>query len=638
MTATKTRAAKRKADLLPAAVLKPPASVATLRGDSLKTLRLDGSRFDIQAADAVLTTSVERTIEGGSTVTVDVHDRDEILTSTDFLDTDHDTLLDADVLLTIDGLAFALARVEDTHPAYKLIFEDYAVTLLKSAQGHDKAYRDKVTRAEFVWSLVRKLGLNFYCPELLDRLPVKRPQLSETKAEPTADRRPGFSPGAKITVKGQSATAFQVRIIQGCLAEAAALGASEFVMVCVVAAITQESTAGAAINVQTGNDDVGIYQQGRNWVSVAGAKDPTASTRAFLVGGPTSFKKVHGSIKLNGGDVNSLVKAVQISVGGYGPWAGEAKRTVAAFNGGTGGLSAGGGSAGGGSKDVAQRFVFRVGEDGKTESYWACMQRLAAEVGFRCFVVGNTVVYMSEPELIAQRPAMTIWREAPGVTKLEGVWDRGHTVQEASLAVDVSRWGAQPGQAVQVTQPGPLGGRWLVATTSRSLTKTSCEITLKRPMARKAEPAPATKSVSVPGSPSSGGLTLPGGKLRDKIVDIAKKSMTSNSGFSRYSLTGTPNLTTILPKSGRTDCSQWVAAVYNEAGAGFPGSFTGDMMRRAKRTEKPKPGDVLVSASHCELYIGDGKTIGHGSPPIDYNTVAWSIGFGLRFYTYDFLD
>lgn len=507
MTATKTKARKRKADLLPVGVLKPPPAVATLRGDSLKTLRLDGSRFDIQAADAVLTTSAERTIEGGSTVTVDVHDRDEILTSTDFLDADHDTLLDADVLLRIDGLAFALARVEDTHPVYKLIFEDYAVTLLRSAEGHDKAYRDKVTRAEFIWSLVRKLGLNFYCPELLDRQPITRPQLSETKAEPTADRRPGFSPGAKITVKGRPATAFQARIIQGCLAEAAALSASEFVMVCVVAAITQESTAGAAINVQTGNDDVGIYQQGRNWVSVAGAKDPTASTRAFLIGGPTNFKKVHGSIKLKGGDVNSLVKAVQISIGGYGPWVGEARRTVAAFNGGTGGLS-----AGGGSKDVAQRYAFRVGEDGKTESYWACMQRLAAEVGFRCFVVGNTVVYMSEPELIAQRPAMAVWREAPGVTRLEGVWDRGHTVQEATLTVDVSRWGAQPGQVVDVTQPGPLRGRWLVVTTSRSLTKTTCEITLKRPMPRKAEPAPDVKTVQIPGSPSSAGLALPGGK------------------------------------------------------------------------------------------------------------------------------
>jgi cell wall-associated NlpC family hydrolase len=126
--------------------------------------------------------------------------------------------------------------------------------------------------------------------------------------------------------------------------------------------------------------------------------------------------------------------------------------------------------------------------------------------------------------------------------------------------------------------------------------------------------------------------------LRQRIVDLAKQSMTVNSGFSRYSLTGTSNLTTILPRSGRTDCSQWIAAVYHKAGAGSPGTYTGDMIGKGRRTSNPKPADLLISSSHVEMYIGGGKTIGHGSPPIDYSTVDYWTAQGFYFITYSFLD
>ncbi len=630
MTAA-SKARQRKKDRLPARVLNPPRSVATLRSDTINTLRIDGSRFDVEARDGVVGSSVDRTIEGGSTVSIDVHDRDQILTTTDFLDADHDALLDNDILLTLDGLRFALARMENTHPVYKVIFEDYVVAALKSATRPRKAYRDKVTRAEFIFSLVDELGFDFYCPELMARQPIGRVATSTVK-EPKANRNPGFSPGAKVTVKGQAASKRQLQVIDDCLVEAASLGASEFVCVCVVACITQESSAGEAQG-QTGNDDIGIYQQGRNWISVADAKKGGPSTKAFLITGPTSFKKRHGSIKLKGGDVESLLKAVQISVGGYGAWVAEAGRTVKAFLGGNGGLSL----ASGGSIDVAQRYAFRVGEAGKPESYWDCMQRLAVEVGFRCFVVGDTVVYMSEPELIAQRPAMAIWRQAPGVTKLEGVWDRSHTVQEASLTVDVARWGAQPGQVVDVINEGPLSGRWLVSTTSRALTKSSCDIALKRPQAPKAEPAPQTKSVSVPGSPSSAGLGR-GGPVRDRIIAVAESTLSSKTGFIRYSQAGASNLTDPTPKTGRTDCSQWIAAVYSRAGAGFPGANTYEMAAKGKRTTNPRPGDIMLTANngHCEIFVGGDKTYGHGSPPIDAGSVKYFAG--AHFVTFDFLD
>jgi len=78
--------------------------------------------------------------------------------------------------------------------------------------------------------------------------------------------------------------------------------------------------------------------------------------------------------------------------------------------------------------------------------------------------------------------------------------------------------------------------------------------------------------------------------------------------------------------------------VYLRAGAKDPGTWTGDMIGKGKRTSSPKPGDLLVGPQHVELFVGGDKTYGHGSPPIDEGSVAYHRGRGLFFVTYDFLD
>lgn len=125
--------------------------------------------------------------------------------------------------------------------------------------------------------------------------------------------------------------------------------------------------------------------------------------------------------------------------------------------------------------------------------------------------------------------------------------------------------------------------------------------------------------------------------VRDKIVQIARDSLSTKTGFNRYSQVGAPNLTVITPATGRTDCSQWAAAVYHAAGAPFPGGATGEMLQKGKNTSDPKPGDLLCGPDHVEIYVGNGKTIGHGSAPIDYDTVEAVKGRGvdMRFITYD---
>lgn len=124
------------------------------------------------------------------------------------------------------------------------------------------------------------------------------------------------------------------------------------------------------------------------------------------------------------------------------------------------------------------------------------------------------------------------------------------------------------------------------------------------------------------------------GPMRQRIVEIAKSTLTSRTGYYYYSWYG-PMTDTLLPANGqRSDCSQWVRAVYLAAGAPDPGFTTHDQPGNGTHTSNPQPGDLMFTgypgfSSHVELYVGNGKTIGHGSPPINYGRVSY---WPQRFY------
>ncbi len=171
--------------------------------------------------------------------------------------------------------------------------------------------------------------------------------------------------------------------------------------------------------------------------------------------------------------------------------------------------------------------------------------------------------------------------------------------------------------------------RMLVSRVRGSFYSDLLEVELRTPTRAKLEPASevvqrpqaaggaGSVSVSVSGAQGASGL-------RARIIQVAESTLTSRTGFRRYSQPGASNLTDPTPATGRSDCSQWIAAVFHRAGAPFPGANTWEQARKGRRTSRPKPGDLMLSASvgHVELYVGGGRTIGHGDHPIDYATVA----------------
>lgn len=139
---------------------------------------------------------------------------------------------------------------------------------------------------------------------------------------------------------------------------------------------------------------------------------------------------------------------------------------------------------------------------------------------------------------------------------------------------------------------------------------------------------------------------------RRRVVANAKRAAANyraRPGVYHYLAGGKPNLVYLEPtaRDWRSDCSQFVASVYADAGLPSPGDTphlwvnTWAIDRRGTVTKHPRPGDLGLYGApgnprHVELYIGedDCMFIGHGTQPIDSRTP----GLPNYYVTYDFLD
>lgn len=134
-----------------------------------------------------------------------------------------------------------------------------------------------------------------------------------------------------------------------------------------------------------------------------------------------------------------------------------------------------------------------------------------------------------------------------------------------------------------------------------------------------------------------------------KLALLAKANYYANPGSYHYLAGGKANLVFLkpTPRDWRSDCSQFVASVYAEAGLPSPASVphqwasTYSIAPHGKLTRSPKPGDLGLygprgNTHHVEMYCGapGAEFVGHGSPPIDSLTP----GRPDFFVTYNFLD
>ncbi|HTU13703.1 MAG TPA: NlpC/P60 family protein, partial [Solirubrobacterales bacterium] len=489
-----------------------------------------------------------------------------------------------------------------------LTFEDAAIARLRRKKGPRQAFRDQVTRAEFVARLAKEADVPFVSPWQHFARPVS------TKSEARAagrtkdeNRAPGFGPGAAIRVKNVKADQTQTRLAETILDTCMAAKVSFRHMAMTICCATTESNM---VDLTHGDsyhpDSAGPFGQ---WlVPYPGAGDVVKATRYFLFGIPEKKGIVEQD---DGGDPGAQIQAVQASAypDAYAEWWKESVETVRTYLGGSGTATT--------TVTSEVRYAFQVKKD---ESYWDAIKRLAKEVGWRAFVSNGKLYFMTDSQLLRSRPRLRIKSDhakrgtknyTPGIDSVSFDLAANKATDSAVIAGRrAATWQAPPGTVVILENFGHANGRWLVSDIETDLTNEDFVAKLKRPAKPLPEPAPETKTrtVSVDG---------PVGEGAERAVAWAKKVVGTGQGSAKYNYW--------MSKVGGYDpwCSFWIGFLMREICglecSGFDHSSYWLTWSGGKRvsTSKIKPGDIVVyewgdggDTDHVALYIGDGQRIG----------------------------
>lgn len=561
--------------------------------------------------------------------------------------------------LEFDGVFYRLAKVTPAGNMATLVFRHRFVVYAERTTGPLVASRSTTTRAEFIRREVdevnarpglrrdagKRVGFWTFRPGRQMPTAVDRDALSERAEDRDVDSVRDAAKSARgLKLRGNDTDAAQRRnmaIVVGVIQQrkASPKAALALVEACIVEA--------PDFNNPNGGDasSVGILQLLSSHLNGStstdgGRRDVAKVADLFLT---TGFTGRGGAISIAasnpGMSAGNVAQAVQGSAypDRYDGVANDAKRVLAAF--GSYDLGAGDLSTGeGGSYVKPYKFRRARGEDA-----WASTGKLAEEVGRRRFITipaygSDVLVYSSDADLLKLKPQVTIDMDAAYIVGDPAYdIDDGKDVRSLSLTVRGREfdqdfaWGIP----AKVVNGGAASGTWLVWSVMERDGSPDVELELRMPEKSKKEPAAevvqrADSSDSTP--------DVDADSKRGKIIEVALSSLTSRTGFSRYSQAGAANRGEMTPATGRTDCSQWVQAVYLQAINKDPGANTWEQFKKSKPTKHPKPGDLYIKEDqHVEMFVGPGKTIGHGSPPIDFAKPS-DFGAGFSYRTFDFLS
>ena len=598
-----------------------PGSTPDARGDrgvDLDNFMVDAVNrlnIDFDLADRITDGSIERTMDGASTLTVTVDDTDRVLLNS--------SIWDYTLEVELDGMWFRLVNVSKTGDDLELNFEDRVVAWLREHNSPLKASRGKMTRAEFIQKMVAEVKadnkakepIHLYSPELHKTQSIATPDDKKPEAKRRAQREGGLSTAADLKAKGHAMTGEQIKTAERILDVGVAKNANRKCLVASMMVAIDEPTTPFLNDTGGDRDSVGVFQQraSQGWPASRNIeKDAGAFFDAVI-----KTDKANPTLSLH-----MLCQTVQRSGtpdgSNYEKYTDEGKKIVEEY---------GGGSSGSTTRNYYKSYQFTRGAPGgpKGENTWQAGGRLAEEVRWRFFVVGNWVYYVADRDLIRSKPVMTIDEDSKGIESIDFDFDTGKRSNEATITCEAGRWFADPGEVVKLKDTmGPAKGRWLVSRITRPLFDEKTTITIKQPQDPKKEPAPVLTSSTSGGGVIVSGSKISGNSLREKIVNAAEAAISSKYHY--HYLQRRPMSNSLYSKRAQQgiDCSEFVTLCYKAAGVVDPNGFgyngsgnTQTLMANGKKTGSPSPGDLIFyrSPEHVGVYIGDGQVIEMGGDP-----------------------
>lgn len=454
---------------------------------------------------AVQEATLTRTLEGASTLTITVDDSDrELLNS---------RLLENRYKIRLDGLEFGLAAISKSGRNLELVHEDWEVVRMKRhGKGHPKkAFRDQVTRAEFVYSLVHEIKhpkIPFYSPEIHTEQPIADAP-ADRRAEESVSTDAGNQTGKKgggglagahgLTVKGVAANAEQIRNGETVMRVGVEDGADARVLASAIVSGIQENNM---TNADAGSGCRGYFCIIDSTAAALSFNplDLAAAAHSYYTNGfggpPGAVDYARQNPGASPAVISSAIEGNAAGASDRIRWEGEAKKWVEAFTGGAA-LEPGGGDTTV-TKTQVERYSF---ERKKDESTWACAVRLAEEVRWRAFVSAGIFYFVAETDLLSGKVRMEVSEDKPGIDEIDFDFDPGRKVNEMEITGRARSWAAPPGTVALVRGYGPANGRYIVSSIDSNLFSEDVSVTLKRPAEPMPEPAPEVTQTTktVPG-------------------------------------------------------------------------------------------------------------------------------------------
>lgn len=492
----------------------PPADVS-LNGLVLKSLSKGKRGFSTGVGDVVVDGTLEETVEGASSVTLELIDRDYLALQSGIFGTR--------VVASIDGDDYRqtqLSILDPTTQTLQALLENRLVSEMREHKRPLRALRGHLTRAEFMLSMLRELHLpyRFICPELHRKQPVE-----PLKAEaPTslAEVGKGKHLSGHLTVKGVQATSEQLTILSEALATAEALGASERAAGALVVALIQEATVSNPVGGDA--DSSGPLQvrastaRGLQKRDGHGTLDPRNVeevcahflTAGYYHGGAIALAKANPTWSIS--KIGSEVEGPEVEY--PSKWNAEAMEIVKDFQSGAGTFA---GVSPAAETIRTATYEYSRGRPGEPEDTYTCCLRLAQEVGWRFFVVGSDIYFVNDNDLKKAKPKFKISYGDEGLIGVRfDVEMGGRTItvhghrepkpSEGELEVRIDRHKMRPGDVVELEGYGPGDMRWLVQSTKRSIFDALTTVAIKAPQVPLKEPAPEISTSTVGGQAPSG--------------------------------------------------------------------------------------------------------------------------------------
>lgn len=621
--------------------------------NGLNGLQLGGAWERINVSQRILDWNVESTITGGSTVTLSVHDPDlELLNS---------GLLDERCKIRLGGFVFELVQCQFDSQTRTLTisFEDAVIAELRRHTAY-KAWKAGTISAVGVirWFLSEKVkglpplpGVRLYAPtDPGGGLATLQPQTgTSAPAALAGQKRDQGLANQQITIGGTPASSSQVDNCNAVIKAAIAYGNShsdskfprtttaECVM-CIMTILAESK----AVNLPGGDaDSEGLFQQrpSQGWT---GLTNRVLATQQFM----QHLRVIEENSAYNGTSLQMLIQTVQRSNvkdgSNYAAYEGDAKAIVSAFLGSSqeGGLSAAG--LGPNEPDLAgtasgKPMTFHRGEKHTPEDSWTAMQRIAKQVNYRCFVVGDILYFVGDKRLLASESRLSINAGTIGVSDVSFDIDAGKRTSEVDVVIDVKAWSIPPGSVVTLTSLGPANGDWIVDTVSADGKKTSwLTVKLTRPKVPLVEAGndssalPGGNAGPIPAATTryrtDAGMVAAvatGSQGRQKVVAAALDCLAKGYAVTDYAqvrpfpipLRLTPGPVQLI------DCSAFATEVYNLAGEPDPNGLgydgngsTRTLIARGTLVLQPQPGDLVFFGSaaapeHVAVCIGNGEVI-----------------------------